>query len=156
MTKTLIRHATSQDFPALLEIDEASFPVGVAYSSNELAYFMNRPAAETLVLERDGSVAAFLIMDVKRRRKHATIITLDVRQDYRRHGYASRLIQRSQEILIGYGVETYDLQVDLENHGAIKFYEKHGFERADVLRNYYSNGHDAFLMTKKLHASDGK
>ena len=42
MTKTLIRHAVSADFQTLLEIDEASFPPGVAYDSTELSYFMNR------------------------------------------------------------------------------------------------------------------
>ena len=51
MTKTLIRHATNTDFEFLLEIDEASFPGGVAYDAVELAYFMNREGAETIVVE---------------------------------------------------------------------------------------------------------
>ena len=42
MTKTLIRHATPEDFITLLEIDQASFPRGVAYDATELSYFMNR------------------------------------------------------------------------------------------------------------------
>src|SRR3974390_1115418 len=64
MTKTLIRHAVNEDFEVLLEIDEASFPRGVAYDANELAYFINRDGAETIVVEEDGAIVAFLIMEM--------------------------------------------------------------------------------------------
>ena len=72
MPKTLIRRATRADLPILLEIDKASFPPGVAYDSAELAYFMNRIGSETIVLEHNGKIAAFLIMEVNSRRQAAT------------------------------------------------------------------------------------
>src|SRR5437660_12585048 len=95
MPKTLIRHAIPEDFETLLEIDEASFPSGVAYDANELAYFMNREGAETLVAEESGQIIAFLIMEVRRNRRTATIITLDVRQNHRRSGYGTMLLKRA-------------------------------------------------------------
>src|SRR5438093_4122614 len=55
MAKTLIRHAVREDFETLLEIDEASFPGGVAYDADELSYFMTRDGAETIVAEEDNS-----------------------------------------------------------------------------------------------------
>jgi ribosomal-protein-alanine N-acetyltransferase len=150
MTKTLIRHAISADFETLLEIDEASFPGGVAYDAAELAYFMNRDGAETIVAEVDGEIVAFLIMEIHRTYRTATIVTLDVRNGHRRKGHASQLLKRSEEILADYGVECYDLQVDVTNRGAISFYKKHGFTTVRTLHNYYANGHDAYLMVKEL------
>jgi len=150
MTKTLIRHATKTDFEFLLEIDEASFPGGVAYDAAELAYFMNREGAETIVVEVDGTVVAFLIMEVHRNRRRATIVTLDVLETHRRVGYGSQLLKRSEQILGDYGVEVYELQVDVTNHAAIVFYKKHGFKNVRVLPKYYANGHDAYLMLKEL------
>ncbi len=150
MTKTLIRHAIAADFESLLEIDVASFPGGVAYDATELAYFMNHEGAETIVLEVNGTIVAFLIMEVHRTRRRATIVTLDVREEERRSGYASQLLQRSEEILMNYGVEAYDLQVDTTNRAAIAFYKKHGFKTIRTIRNYYANGNDAFLMMKEL------
>ena len=150
MTKTLIRHAVSADFASLLEIDEASFSGGVAYDAVELAYFMKREGAETIVAEENGTIVAFLIMEVHRTRRSATIVTLDVRESHRRSGYGSRLLKRSEEMLTDYGVEFYDLQVDVTNQSAISFYEKHGFSTVRTLRNYYANKHDAFLMVKEL------
>src|SRR5687767_500404 len=151
MTKSLIRNATGADFPILLSIDQACFPEGIAYDSAELSYFMNREQAETIVLEEDGQIAAFLIIEIRRlgrRRKAATMVTLDVRQEHRRKGHASTLLRRSIEILEGNGVRLYELQVDVHNASAIALYRKHGFEIARTIRNYYANGHDAYLMTK--------
>ena len=49
MAKTVIRHAVTADFDTLLKIDQASFSGEVAYNAAELAYFMNRDGAETLL-----------------------------------------------------------------------------------------------------------
>ena len=150
MTKTLIRHAASADFQTLLEIDEASFPGGVAYDAAELSYFMNREGAETIVAEVGGFIVAFLIMEVHRAYRTATVVTLDVRESERRNGYGTQLLKRCEQILQDWGVESYDLQVDVNNAAAVRFYEKHGFKNVRTLKKYYANGHDAYLMTKEL------
>ena len=156
MAKTIIRPATSLDFPILLEIDAASFPAGVAYDSGELSYFMNQEGAETIVLEMDGSIAAFLIVDVDLNARSAMIVTLDVREDCRRLGFGSRLLLRSEEIVSGHNIKVFGLQVDVHNTGAIAFYEKHGFRSTRRLRRYYADGHDAWLMLKTLPQDGGK
>jgi len=150
MMKTLIRHAVPADFESLLAIDVSSFPGGVAYDATELAYFMNHEGAETIVLEADGKIVAFLIMEIHRNRRSATIVTLDVCENERRNGYGTQLLRRSEEMLIDFGVEGYDLQVDVTSTGAIAFYKKHGFTTVRTLRRYYANGNDAFLMVKEF------
>jgi ribosomal-protein-alanine N-acetyltransferase len=89
-------------------------------------------------------------MEVHRNHRTATIVTLDVRESHRRTGLGTDLLKRSEEILGNYGVEAYDLQVDVTNRGAISFYKKHGFRTVRTLRNYYANGNDAYLMVKEL------
>ena len=150
MPKTLVRRAASKDFPTLLSIDQASFPPGIAYNSAELSYFMDREDAHTLVAESDGSIVGFLVMEIAPRRKSATIITLDIPEEHRRQGYASGLLVESEKILRERRVGRYDLQVDVHNEAAIAFYQKHGFETLRVLPHYYSNGNNAYLMTKQL------
>jgi ribosomal protein S18 acetylase RimI-like enzyme len=154
--KTLIRYATSADFHTLLSIDEASFPREVAYDCVELAHMMGRPGAETIVLEEDGEIAAFLLMDVNRRRQQATLVTLDVKNEKRRHGYAAELLERSESILRDRGVVRYDLQVDTKNDAALSFYRKHGFQVEKRLAKYYPGGRDAWQMIKKLPKAGGE
>ena len=148
--KTLIRHATSRDFPMLLSIDEASFPPEIAYDCLDLQHMMNRPGAETLVLEEDGGIAAFLLMEVDRSRKTATLVTLDVHSEHRRKGYASSLLRVRSRFLADMESATYNLQVDTQNEGAISFYRKNGFEVERLLRKYYPGSRDAWQMVKKL------
>jgi len=150
MAKTLIRHATAADFDTLLEIDQASFSRGVAYDAHELSYFINRRGAETLVLENEEGIVAFIILEVLQNRRFGTIVTLDVREAHRRSGFATQLLGRAENILTEYGVEAYDLQVDVTNLAAISFYKRHGFRMVRTLRNYYANGNDAYLMVKEL------
>jgi ribosomal protein S18 acetylase RimI-like enzyme len=126
MVKTVIRHAVTADFDTLLKIDQASFARGVAYSAAELAYFMNRDGAETLVLEEDKQIVAFIVLEVHETRRSA------------------------EAILSDYGVEGYNLQVDVTNRAAINFYKKHGLRIVRTLRHYYANGNDAYLMVKEL------
>jgi ribosomal-protein-alanine N-acetyltransferase len=156
MAKTLIRHARPADFDTLLEIDAASFPGGVAYDAAELSYFMDRNGAETLVVEDDTGIVAFLIMEVHTTRRSATIVTLDVCETHRRSGHGTQLLSRAEDMLTDYGVEFYDLQVDVTNSAAIRFYKKHGFGTVRTLRNYYANGNDAYLMVKELLKDGGK
>jgi ribosomal protein S18 acetylase RimI-like enzyme len=117
---------------------------------------MSRSGAETLVLEEDGAIRAFLLLDVDRNRKTATLVTLDVHSDCRRRGYASSLLSRSEQILREQGVALFNLQVDTQNEGAISFYRKNGFEVDRLLRKYYPGSRDAWQMVKKLPPSSGK
>ena len=150
MAKTVIRHAVPADFDTLLKIDQASFAGDVAYSAAELTYFMHRNGAETLVLEEEERIVAFIVLEVHQTRRSGTIVTLDVQLSHRRSGYGSQLLKRAEAILSDYGVEGYNLQVDVTNRSAISFYKKHGLRIVRTLRNYYANGNDAYLMVKRL------
>jgi ribosomal protein S18 acetylase RimI-like enzyme len=154
--KTLIRHATSLDFPMLLSLDEACFPPEIAYDSLDLRHMMTRAGAQTLVLEEGGAIRAFLLVDIDRNRKSATLVTLDVHSEHRRRGYASDLLSRSEQILSQQGVAIYNLQVDTQNEGAIAFYRRNGFTVDRLLRKYYPGSRDAWQMVKKLPTSAGK
>jgi ribosomal protein S18 acetylase RimI-like enzyme len=156
MAKTRIRPALDADFPLLLEIDAASFPDGNAYDASELSWYMNRAGTETLVLESDGTVAAFLIVETSRKQQSATIVTVDVRAEFRRRGFATALLDRTEAVLRKKAVERCRLPVDVGNTPAITFYEGRGFRKVRRLPRYYTNGADAWLMIKTLRPSGGR
>ncbi len=148
--KPLIRTATPDDFPTLVAIDQSCFEENIAYDAYELRYFMSGRGATTLIAQVDGDIAGFLLMDVKPRRSRAVLVTLDILEIYRRQGTGSELLRRSEQMLAASDIATYQLQVDVSNSVAIRFYGAHGFLTIRTLRHYYANGADAYLMEKGL------
>ena len=68
---------------------------------------------------------------------------------YRRQGIADALIDRLNEICREHGLSFVSLEVRAGNVPAIALYEKHGFARAGLRRNYYERPReDALIMTK--------
>ncbi|MFX1604225.1 MAG: hypothetical protein ACFFCK_12145, partial [Promethearchaeota archaeon] len=50
----------------------------------------------------------------------------------------------------GYGASEFFLEVRKSNTPAVSAYEKLGFEVSRVLRGYYRDGEDAYLMAKQM------
>ncbi|MBQ9734987.1 MAG: GNAT family N-acetyltransferase [Clostridia bacterium] len=68
---------------------------------------------------------------------------------YRRKGVASALIEQAQSELLIKGVKRILLEVRESNIPAISAYEKQGFIRLSVRKNYYSDGENAVVMVKE-------
>ncbi len=170
-----IRPMTAADIPQVMEIERESFPSmwpQTAYRrelQNRLARYYTavdpstilEPAEETRpsfrsafdrLLHREpepptrelvlGFAGMWLMVD------EAHVVTLAVRESYRRHGIGEWLlitcVEQAQESM----QEGVTLEVRRSNDGARLLYEKYGFEAVGIRRRYYSdNGEDAILMT---------
>lgn len=79
------------------------------------------------------------------------INSIAVHPDNRRNGIASRLISKFIDAL-PYNTESIFLEVRTSNDNALALYEKCGFERLSVRKNFYINPReDAVVMKKSLH-----
>ncbi len=78
------------------------------------------------------------------------ITSVAVHPDYRRKGLAKKLIEKFENSLPE-DTESIFLEVRESNCGAITLYEKCGFERLSVRKNFYSQPREnAVVMQKKL------
>src|SRR5215471_21105547 len=98
-----LRDYRPEDFPRLLEIDQACFVEGIAYSTRELRHFLSRPLAVRLIGEQAGKIKGFIIADRFRPRRSqqsmGQIITIDVLPQARRTGLGTRLLNAAEEKL---------------------------------------------------------
>lgn len=79
----------------------------------------------------------------------ADITSVAVDENYRRHGIALQLMQEFEKNLPEYISEIF-LEVRETNIPAISLYEKCGFEKLSVRKNFYSNPtENAVVMVKK-------
>lgn len=88
------------------------------------------------------------------------ILRIGTWRDYQQQGIASQLLTAMAQMCQAMGAERVLLEVREDNHAAIAFYQKHGFEQIAVRKNYYDN-HDttqthALIMQRKLSAKLAK
>ena len=146
-----IRQYEPHDFAALYKLDQACFPPGVAYSKTMLRYFLAQAGAECLVAIDEAKIAGFILTEENPPLAH--IVTLDVAESCRRHGVGTALLRESEANLAFREVRTVLLETATTNEAGIAFWERHGYRKEAVLKNYYPGRLDAFEMRKKLGAT---
>jgi ribosomal-protein-alanine N-acetyltransferase len=183
LLRTRLRPMTAADIPQVLDIERESFPSAwpqTAYK-RELT---NRVARYIVLSElRDESgepshagEAHGLLTSIRRivsgpqedesRERilgfiglwlmvgEAHIVTVAVRESYRRMGIGERLLIAAIELAREYSQEVVTLEVRASNDVAQALYAKYGFARVGLRRRYYTdNDEDAVIMTTPEIAS---
>jgi ribosomal-protein-alanine N-acetyltransferase len=83
--------------------------------------------------------------------KQGHVVSIAVLPEYRRRGIATALMLRAMDTMKNkYGASEVYLEVRVSNEPAIRLYEKLGFTKVRILRGYYLDGEDAYLMAREL------
>ena len=130
----------------------------LAYSRPELAVYMRRTGAFTLVAESAAEeagqsavapkIVGFIVAEARRRTGH--IITIDVLPEVRRAGVGSLLLQGGEDRLRAAGANVVELETAVDNAAAIQFYKRKEYFVERTVPGYYSNHLDALVMRKDL------
>ncbi len=149
-----VRKYQPADFPRLLEIDQSCFVEGIAYSKEEMHYFLEMPTAISLVATDKQTIQGFIIADHFRPRRASRsvgkIITIDVSPQTQHSGIGTLLMAAAEAELKQVGCDYVSLEVAVDNDSALRFYKKHGYSVLKVLPRYYLDLIDGLLMGKKL------
>ncbi|MBZ5532533.1 MAG: GNAT family N-acetyltransferase [Acidobacteriia bacterium] len=156
----ILRPYQPQDFTRLLEIDQSCFVEGIAYTEEEIRYFLAMPGASALVAEDaedaegPGQILGFIIADRFRPRRTSPymgrIITIDVLPQAQGSGVGALLMAGAEAQLKQGECDLVCLEVAVDNPRAIRFYKKHGYTVLKTLPRYYLDSIDGLLMVKKL------
>ena len=77
----------------------------------------------------------------------AEIVNVAVRDDCRKQGIADKLLMELTAYGNEHGASRFYLEVRVSNEAAIHLYEKHGFIRQGVRKDFYKDIHeDAYVM----------
>ena len=165
-----IREFRKDDFEQLWAIDQECFPPGISYTRIELAFYMRRAHAFTLVAESGpqaasgpepaadlpaGTRLAGFIVGEGGTRGAGHIITIDVRAEARRHRVGTALLQAAENRLRAGGSRHVFLETAVDNASALAFYKRHGYQLIKTIPRYYKNNLDALLLGKKLASPAG-
>lgn len=146
MSEIIIKKAELSDVPQIAEIERKSIPQ--PWSEAAFASAIEDKKAVTLAEFCGGVLCGFItgvyLLDT------ADIYSVAVSSEYRQKGVGKRLLEEFFSALPD-EVNNVCLEVRESNTPAIKLYEKLGFERAGLRKNFYQDPREnAVLMTKKL------
>ena len=169
----LLRDYQNRDLEKLYRLDQECFEAGIAYSRAELTSFIERRASFCIVAElqsewssdnagatpaaksgptvkfEKGTIAGFIVAE-RSPKGYGHIITIDVRNTFRRHELGSQLLTAAEERLRKLDSFMVVLEVAVSNRAAITFYKRHHYNVTRTIPRYYKDELDAFFMTKRL------
>ena len=121
----------------IAELEKENFSDG--WSLKSLKEEINNPDAFYYAVRDDENnkivAAAGMIVSIDT----ADIMNVSVKEEYRRKGLASILLEALFEEGKKRGVKDFTLEVRENNHAARKLYEKKGFVFEGIRPNFYSN-----------------
>jgi len=130
------------------EIEKLSFGKD-AYDRSLLLLYLNLSPETFLVAEKEGELIGYVVGVVKKWGE-GHVISLAVHPKYRRKGVATALMRELLKRFAEKGAKAARLEVRVSNEAAIKLYEKLNFRKVGVVKNYYPDGEDAYLMVANL------
>jgi ribosomal protein S18 acetylase RimI-like enzyme len=143
----MIRKALPEDLDELLEIEKESF-VHVHVSKRMFLYAIAND--QILVVEKDDEVVSYLVATRVSTMEGAYISNLATAEFHRMEGHAGDLLDASIHQFKEDGLENVALHVSVKNKDAIELYKQKGFQKTDVVKDYYDKNSDAYLMELSL------
>ena len=134
----MIRPARLKDLDALVAIEDRSFDVD-RFSRRSFRYLLTKANAETFVYEEEGRVQAYAMLLFNTGTSLARLYSLAVDPVLRGRGVGSDLIAAAEASAVGHDCIYLRLEVRRNNESAIRLYEKHGYKRIGLLRDYYED-----------------
>ena len=152
-----LRKFVPDDLQSVMQINRVCLPEN--YTDFFFVDLHQRFPETFIVAEEDGKVMGYIMCRIEVglsnygfggliRKGH--VVSIAVLPQGRRKGIASALIKRALEGMEYYKAKQGFLEVRVTNEGGISLYKKLGFEITRTVNGYYSDGEDAYVMTKKL------
>lgn len=141
-----IREMQLDDLEQVMVIENENF--SVPWTETGFFSFLIRQDAMFLVAEENEQIRGYCgvvtVLD------EGDITNVSVDKKYQGQGIGKALVQGLIEKTMEAGVTTLHLEVRESNAGAIALYEKMGFEKVGVRKNYYeAPTEDGVLMSRK-------
>ncbi|MHA2008657.1 MAG: GNAT family N-acetyltransferase [Promethearchaeota archaeon] len=152
----LIRRCTLDDLDGVIEVNEKELPEDYPYFFYK-SILDNFPECFLVAQNNAGKIIGYIMwrvektpsLDSLRYINKGHLVSIAVSNIYRKRGFAKALLSNSMQTIKKYKIQEYVLEVRVSNYSAIKLYEQFNFQIANIKKNYYRDGENAYFMTLK-------
>lgn len=155
--KYKFRRFKPSDLEGVIRINRACLPEN--YSTRFFMNLFKRFPETFIVAELNKEIIGYIMCRVETGipsfkvlgiTKKGHVISIAVLPEHHRKGIGYNLIREATRAMEKYNAKECYLEVRESNIPAINLYKKLGFKPAKVLRSYYADGENAFLMAIQL------
>jgi ribosomal-protein-alanine N-acetyltransferase len=152
-----LRKFTPDDLQSVVQINRVCLPEN--YTDFFFVDLHERFPETFIVAEENGGIVGYIMCRVEvglssfglgglNRKGH--VVSVAVLPQSRRKGVAQALINAAMDGMRYYKAKQCYLEVRVTNTVGIALYKKLGFDVSRTVHGYYSDGEDAYVMSKKL------
>jgi ribosomal-protein-alanine N-acetyltransferase len=149
-----IRRCTLEDLDGVIEVNEKELPEDYPYFFYK-SILDNYPESFLIAQNSSGKIVGYIMwrvekapsLDSLRYINKGHLVSIAVSNEYRQQGIAKQLLSNSMLAIKKYKIHDYVLEVRVTNYNAIRLYEQYKFQIANIKKNYYRDGENAYYMT---------
>ena len=152
-----IELASAQDWHALSELEQASFPGDRISPRSWRAFLASRSAVVTVARSAErgagpSTIVGAAVVLQRARTSVARLYSIAIARHARGRGISAALLEDAMQRMRGAGAAVLRLETRLDNVAAQCLFAKCGFVQRGRKASYYEDGEDALLHQKSLHA----
>jgi ribosomal-protein-alanine acetyltransferase len=121
------------------------------YPPRLLLYYLRLSQDLFITCRSEGRIVGYVIGVIENFGRTGHIVSICVHSDYRRRGVGRRLMEILEELFRKKGAIETKLEVRVSNEPAINLYRSMGYTIIGIHQGYYSDGEDAYIMSKNLY-----
>ena len=151
------RKFTPDDLQSVMQINRVCLPEN--YSDMFFIDLHQRFPETFIVVEDSGNIVGYIMCRIEVglgnfglvglvRKGH--VVSIAVLPESRRKGVATALLKGAMNGTVYYRGKQIYLEVRVTNGAGVALYKKLGLEVTRTINGYYSDGEDAYVMSKKL------
>jgi len=145
-----IRKAKVSDISQLIEVENKCFAYD-QMSRRSFHWMIKKAHSLFFALEYETKIIGYGLVLINQGTSLARLYSLCVLKEYQGHGFASKLLSFLEDKASTEKDCAYlRLEVKASNRGAIKLYEKLGYQKFSEKEDYYDDGETAFCFEKRI------
>jgi ribosomal-protein-alanine N-acetyltransferase len=137
---------TKADIAKIAALEKRCF--ADAWSATELDGCLSLPVYKSFLLEDGSNIIGYACLLTVY--EDAEILNIAVAPEFRKRGYGLSLMHKMLTMAKQSGAQSVFLEVRESNEPAKNLYRSLGFEEYGLRKNYYPDGENAILMTKRI------
>ncbi len=146
--KITFRPVTEDDFDEILRLEEESFNRYDRLDRETLVELYSEFRDGFYALIEDGVIAGYCEFLIEKGAGYIESIAID--RKFRRRGLGVMALRFMIERITELNLVEINLHVRTDNIAAVSLYEKEGFVKKSVVKNFYKDGEPAYLYMLKL------